>query len=180
MRYRTKDEAVHAFVGEFNAFPTDMIQRLMESGGFAEADEWTEVTLPAVGDRVCVFDAPRKSSSDSDEGEIIKVENDRTYVIRMDDGVVVRISSDDGDFAVSYDGYLPMWGTMWQFSDPCDIHWMEEDDGVETMSRLGFRIYYHEEWGYFFGIDGAGFDFYEAFWTPLYDARGLKWHDEDG
>ena len=39
-------------------------------------------------------------------------------------------------------------------------------------------MYKHEEFGYFFGIDGAGYDFYEAHWTPLYKARGLHWHDE--
>ena len=46
------------------------------------------------------------------------------------------------------------------------------------MSECGFRIYKHEEWGCFFGIDGAGYNFYDAHWIPLYKARGLKWHDE--
>lgn len=27
------------------------------------------------------------------------------------------------------------------------------------------------------GIDGAGYDFYEAHWIPLYEARGLHWHE---
>ena len=47
------------------------------------------------------------------------------------------------------------------------------------MSECGFRIYYSEKYGYFFGIDGAGYDFYEAHWIPLYKARGLKWHEND-
>ena len=45
------------------------------------------------------------------------------------------------------------------------------------MSNCGFRIYESEEFGYFFGIDGAGYDFYESHWEPLYKARGLHWHD---
>ena len=45
------------------------------------------------------------------------------------------------------------------------------------MSECGFRIFESEEFGYFFGIDGAGYDFYEQHWLPLYKARGLKWHD---
>lgn len=71
---------------------------------------------------------------------------------------------------------LPMWGYMWQFSDGCDHHWMEEEDGISVMSKLGFRIYEHREWGYFFGIDSAGHDFYDAYWTPLYKERGIQWH----
>ena len=44
------------------------------------------------------------------------------------------------------------------------------------MADCGFRIYEQEDYGYIFGIDGAGYDFYEAHWIPLYKARGLKWH----
>ena len=45
------------------------------------------------------------------------------------------------------------------------------------MSDCGFRVYQHEEWGFFFGIDGAGYDFYSEHWIPLYKRRGLQWHD---
>ena len=77
------------------------------------------------------------------------------------------------------DDVLPMWGTMWSFGDSCDDWWLEKGDGIQKMSECGFRIYYHEEWGWFFGIDGAGYDFYSEHWIPLYKARGLKWSDED-
>ena len=46
------------------------------------------------------------------------------------------------------------------------------------MSECGFRIYENDEIGYFFGIDKAGYDFYESHWVPLYKKRGLLWHDE--
>lgn len=72
---------------------------------------------------------------------------------------------------------LPMWGTMWSFGDSADDWWLEEDDGIEIMSECGFRIYESDEFGYFFGIDGAGYSFYDAHWIPLYKARGLQWHD---
>ena len=72
---------------------------------------------------------------------------------------------------------LPMWGTMWSFGDSADDSWLDEDDGIAAMSRCGFRIYKSEEFGYYFGIDGAGYDFYECHWCPLYNARGLCWHD---
>ena len=28
-------------------------------------------------------------------------------------------------------------------------------------------------------IDGAGYDFYESHWIPLYKARGLQWHETE-
>ena len=79
---------------------------------------------------------------------------------------------------IELNSFLPMWGTLWNFADGCNNNWLEKQDGIQKMSECGFRIYEHEEWGYFFGIDGAGYDFYENHWIPLYKIRGLKWHDE--
>ena len=45
------------------------------------------------------------------------------------------------------------------------------------MSKCGFRIYKSYEFGCFFGIDGMGYDFYDEHWLPLYEARGLQWHN---
>lgn len=73
-----------------------------------------------------------------------------------------------------FDEELPMWGTMWQFIYSFDTDWLEEH--IEEVSSCGFRIFKSKNFGYFFGIDGAGYDFYEAHWIPLYLARGLKWH----
>lgn len=167
MRYPTKNEAVHAFVGEFNAIRTDIVSFLIKS----EPDDWEEVTMPAVYDKVYVYD-------EEEEGEITRVIHDNdTYLIELDNGkdVVVEIS----EFEVLRDDMMPMWGYMWSFGDQLDEDWLADHDGVRVMSEIGFRVYHSDEYGYFFGIDGAGFDFYEAFWTPLYDARGLQWHDEE-
>lgn len=75
--------------------------------------------------------------------------------------------------------YLPMWGTMWSFGNAADDYWLEEKDGLELMAECGFRIYEQEDFGYLFGIDGAGYSFMEAHWIPLYKARGLRWHREE-
>lgn len=101
--------------------------------------------------------------------------NTNTYDIELDDGTRVTVSDDC--FEVDRDSLLPMWSTMWQFHDPCDTYWIEERNGVEALSQCGFRVYYSEQFGYFFGIDGCGYDFYLAHFIPLYRARGLKWHD---
>ena len=122
-----------------------------------------------------VYDLPDECDTLEHGGEIESID-DETYRIELDDGTVVEVEVND--FDVERDDFLPMWGWLWQFGDSCDDWWLEEGDGVEKMSECGFRVYVHDEFGYFFGIDGAGYDFYEAHWEPLYNARGLKWHDE--
>jgi len=75
-----------------------------------------------------------------------------------------------------YDSFLPMWGTMWSFGDSADRWWIEQEENLQKMADCGFRIYEQEDYGYIFGIDGMGYDFYEAHWIPLYKACGLQWH----
>ena len=162
MKYETIREATEAWVHEMNAIPHGMISQLFED----HPDDWTEVTMPSKYDRVYVYDG-------EDYGEITEI-NDDIYTIKLDNGNEIKCESDDFEF--EKDSYLPMWGTMWSFGDNCDDWWLEEKDGIKLMSECGFRIYKHEEFGYFFGIDGAGYSFYEEHWIPLYKARGLQWH----
>lgn len=87
-----------------------------------------------------------------------------------------------GDDCVDYYAGLPMWGTMWSFHEQLDNDWLDGRFGepaMEIMEECGFTVIELGEWGYFFGIDGAGYDFYESHWIPLYKARGLHWSDED-
>lgn len=72
--------------------------------------------------------------------------------------------------------WLPMWGTMWSFDNSSDEAWARYN--ITLMAELGFRVYESDDLGVFFGIDGAGFDFYTERWIPLYLARGLKWHEK--
>lgn len=72
---------------------------------------------------------------------------------------------------------FPLWRAMWQFKDKADDSWLEEDDGIRLMSETGFRVFKHDDFGYFFGLDGGGYDFYEKHWIPLYVKRGLNWHN---
>ena len=162
----TRLEAAQVWVNGFNAVPTPMIAKLMQ----ADPDDWCEVTCPTVGDRVYVFE--------TGSGKVIEVYKETLCKVKLDDGKTWRghmslmeVECDDG---------LPMWGTMWSFGDSCDEHWLDDRygyDGIMAMSQCGFRIFKSFEFGYFFGIDGAGYDFYEAHWLPLYKARGLTWHD---
>lgn len=165
-------EATSEWVREMNAIQQGMIAKMMKS----DIDEWTEVTAPKPGDQVYVYEVPEELDTLEHGGEIVSYDEESDlYCIELYDGKKVSAAAED--FEVEYDGYLPMWGTMWSFGDSADDYWLEEMGGIRIMSECGFRIYEHEEFGYFFGIDGAGYDFYEAHWIPLYKARGLQWHD---
>ncbi len=74
-----------------------------------------------------------------------------------------------------YREFLPMWGYMWTFNDNSDEEWAKRN--VDVMQECGLRVYDSEEFGIIFGIDGAGYSFYEEHWIPLYKARGLQWHE---
>ena len=168
MLYETIREAVHEWGREFNAVPRGIVEKLIKADGGA-CDAIREVTPPARGCTVYVFD---KDSY----GEIVQHISDDTYRIELYNGERIDISEDS--FEVEYDSYLPMWNTMWAFNDFCVNYWLE-NGGLQIMADCGFRIYEQEDYGYIFGIDGCGYDFYEEHWIPLYKARGLHWHKED-
>ena len=162
----TINDATREWVREFNAIPQDMIATLMGN----DPDSWRELTVKRYGDRVYCYDH-------NEYGEIEAYDEEtELYTVALDTGESVEVADEDMELD-HYDG-LPMWGTMWSFDDSCDDYWLTDLEGIRKMSFCGFRIYEHDEWGIFFGIDGAGYDFYEAHWIPLYKARGLKWHDE--
>ena len=164
----TIKEAAESWVDSFNAIQQGMIARLMQ----CDPDEWLEITRPLVGDCVHIYDLCAN-------GEIIKSyikDDEHIYDIELFDSKLI-CSLSNRAFEVMYDFHLPMCGTMWSFNDSADNWWLEEDNGIDIISQCGFRIFEHDEFGYFFGIDGIGYDFYEGHWIPLYKARGLQWHD---
>ena len=97
-------------------------------------------------------------------------------LMRLDPDDVREITPGERDEDANY---LPRWGTMWSFGDSADDYWLEEEDGLELMAECGFRIYEQEDFGYLFGIDGAGYSFMDEHWIPLYKARGLRWHEKE-
>lgn len=78
-----------------------------------------------------------------------------------------------------YEEFFPIWGTLFEMSDSTDIYWLEEN--LDEIAECGVKIYSYDDGDnqmYLLGIDGAGYDFYENHWVPLYEKRGLKWHKE--
>ena len=172
MKYDTISDAAHAWVEQFNRIPQAVIEKLMR----LDENEIVEVTPPSKYDRVCIW----SGEYSGEIGEIVGTPegDDDLYLIRLDDDRQ-EVSVSKNEFDVERDDLLPMWGTMWSFGDSCDDWWLEERNGLQKMADCGFRIYEQEDWGYIFGINGAGYDFYESHWIPLYKARGLHWHKNE-
>lgn len=169
MKYETVNDAAHAWVREFNAVPMAIVEKLM----VIDPDNLIEVTPPSCGDRVTVY----LSECFGECGEItesMEIDGMAVYRVKLDSGVEYSVS--EPDLSVERDDYLPMWGTMWAFDDQLDNYWLEKYENLQKMADCGFRIYEQEDYEFLFGIDGAGYDFYEAHWEPLYKARGLQWH----
>ncbi len=97
----------------------------------------------------------------------------KLYQNNIDD--IYELTTPEDEY--NYTDFLPMWGTMWTFGESLDEEWARKN--IEIMQECGFRVYESDEFGIIFGIDGAGYDFYEDHWIPLYKARGLKWHDKE-
>ena len=171
MRFDTIQEAAHAWVQGFNSYPQWMIEKLAGEG----FECLYEITPPSKYDRVYVFSA-------DEYGEIKSGYGEDKYKIKLDNGETHVYEKND--FEVQKDYVLPIWGTMWSFGESIDEEYYYGEylggDHLQEMADCGFRIFqYSDRDGneeFFFGIDGAGYDFYESHWIPLYKSRGLKWH----
>ena len=164
MRYASIYDAVHAWVSEMVSLPLSVAEKLKS----LDEDDFEEFTPPVRGD--CVY-----FPFGGDEGEVVRYDPaSGRYLVRMNGGYLKSAAEDE--IEVYREEFFPMWGTLWSFSDPCDIRWGEEH--LQQMADCGFRLYESEDYGLVFGIDGAGYDFYREHWIPLYRTRGLQWHKE--
>jgi len=162
----TKRDATVKWRSEMNAIQTDIILALHK----ADLDSWREVTAPTIGDQIYHY-------PDEKSGEIVHVYETGERELDVDfDGKIETVAIDD--ITVERDTMLPMWSTMWSFSDSADEHWIDDPANQMAMTDCGFRIYEHDDFGYFFGVDSNDI-FIDRVWLPLYEARGLQWHDRD-
>jgi hypothetical protein len=83
--------------------------------------------------------------------------------------------------------YGIMWGTMFLVNDPVDKRRIqallqpvedEEDElyGTQEVGDTGISAF-DIDGELVLGINGAGYDFYEHHWIPLYEALGYAWHE---
>lgn len=154
----TEREAAEKWVNEFNAIESTLLEKIIK----CDPDSFREITPLAVGDYVYI-------DSHYTSGEIEDIDYSNEQVV-----IEGNTYNFDDVYKEEYGG-LPMWGTLWTFGERLDEDWAREN--LEVMAQCGFRIYEFEDTGtLYYGIDGCGYNFYDAHWIPLYKARGLKWH----
>lgn len=165
-------QATERWVGQMDAIPNGLLDKAYYSNGFPEEDQIEELT-PKKMVYICSecreeFDEEYYNQDD------IRNEDDEPECSNEDcDGIIEHEEDEDEN---REHGLLPMWGWLWS-PENIDQEWIK--DNLQKVSDCGFRIYDTEDCGILLGIDGAGYDFYEDHWIPLYKARGLKWHDEE-
>ena len=156
----TEREAAEKWVNEFNAIESSLLEVIMKH----DFDLLKEITPLTIGDYVYTHLAYV-------DGEIEDIDYSNEQVV-----IEGNIFSFE-DVYREDQNTLPMWGTLWTFGSQFDEDWARGN--LEVMAGCGFRIYEIDE-GIIFGIDGAGYSFYDEHWIPLYKARGLQWHETEG
>lgn len=153
-------------VDEFNMISESLLSRAFKDN----IDDWVELTRYSVGDRVYL--------NDGQYAEVLE--------IKLEEGkAIVKLEYTDEEKEIDieeanqeFESIYPMWNTLFNPKDSFISSWIEKHP--YTTTACGFRIFMDNETEeIYLGIDGAGYNFYEAHWVKLYDAMGLQWHDSE-
>lgn len=74
------------------------------------------------------------------------------------------------------DKHYPMWGYVFGCSD---FYIKSEYMDVDKLYKLGIGVIEHDT-GYYLFISGAGYDFYDAHWIPLFKKLGWIQYKKNG
>lgn len=156
-------EAVREFVNTMDFIPITVVEKL-----YLHDESINEVTPPALGNSVWYHPNKGGVSQMADVIETLKSGFKELYKIRTYDNEERVVSSSEID--VITEDVFPIWGTLFV----PDLYYQEtmennEDNIMQKIADIGFRIYKSEDFGYMLGIDSAGFDFYPVYWEPLYN-----------
>lgn len=186
----TIKDATELWVSKMNAIPHALIEKAyphMESDGLDEltpiptkwecdtcSEEFSQEEVDELEAKEHVNDNDNIICPSCFKKEKLEFEadvEDEEYSLNECSSYIEEIEDED-----SHEYGLPMWGWLWNPSSS-DENWIR--DNLKTVAECGFKIYESEEIGILIGIDGAGYDFYEQHWIPLYKASGLRWHNTE-
>ena len=166
-------EATEEWIREFSYVPGSVIEKLIqydESVSWYDSDAFRLVASPLVECMGC----DGHYEGDLSLEELHAVDEDGKGIpcehCQYNSGDEWRMARPQYAFPCG-------WGTLFAPKDNCDILWFREH--AEEVAALGIFVFESEDWEIMLGIDGGGFNFYEAYWVPLYRLRGLRWHDHE-
>jgi len=173
MKKHSIKEATEEWINGFNYIPGPVIEKLAEADetvSYFDSDSFRLIASPRIECLGC---------NTTYEGDLLLDELREAY----DNGTGVPCEyceynkGDDWTMGRPEYAFPCGWGTLFAPKDFCDINWILQN--ADEVAELGFFVFESEDYSVMLGIDAGGFDFYEAFWIPLYKHRGLKWHDVD-
>jgi len=184
-RYIFIRDAAHEFVSrEFNSIPAILFEKACElahnNGG--EAD-----------DVLTLVDAPSCACPHCGE----EVEKGEEIVCNCEDDCECDLDATD----IAYEGnhhwkcescnndsiteeiayeHLPPYGPVHAWPGAWSTgFWTTNSRVREKASECGFLVYEPQDFnGIVLFVDGAGYDFYDQHWIPLYLALGYTWHEQ--
>ena len=154
MKYKTKQEAANRLLTEcFDYIPSTLLER-------AFRDDPASLALLAGGQAECPYcgywpegDELPKTCPECEE------------------------DIEDWYFTAVY-AWPAAWGSLFH-----PRYSFEEDriraDPKGCAEAANVLVYDSDETGILLAVDGAGYDFYEAHWIPLYEWLGYEWHEEE-
>lgn len=155
LTYELRNEIRNFVEGEFSETPSYLIEKAYS---FSEGEiEQLTPYIPYEGDEVM-------NVQTCEEGTIVEIKEE-TVMVEVD-GEEEEWDIDLIDGIDRFSG-LPMWNILWRANNLFSYRFIL--DNLEAVAEAGFEIYQTED-DIYIGINGAGYDFYEAHWLPLYRA----------
>ena len=171
LKNHTIREAAEKWIGGFSSVPGPFIEKLVKydkAVSYYDSDSFRLIASPYIECAYC------KTCFDGNQS-LAELKTAQS----QGKGIACQYCNDNkgDDWTTGYPRYeFPCgWGTLFAPKDSSDIRWFSEN--AHEVAKLGFHVFESEDWDILLGIDAGGFDFYEAFWIPLYKLRGLKWHE---
>jgi hypothetical protein len=181
-----KKEAVEQFVSRsFNNIPLSLLER-------AYGNELLEKVIMPIEPKLEDFELESEDEPEfyEDEPQIETFNSIGEYNQAVEQFNQAKEEYDDNmrkwqeyqdayrEYESKCEDYYPMWGTIFE----CEDNWLGEEilNNIESVQNIGFIVMDDfDELNVCLGVAGAGYSFYDAHWTPLYDLLGLQWHDKE-
>ncbi|MCC6898770.1 MAG: hypothetical protein IT377_07330 [Polyangiaceae bacterium] len=150
-------KSTEAWVAQFTSVPASVIQKMAKSDDAMYSYASPSLRLiasPTILCGRCLYE------HDGDEAPLKPLESK--------DGMDVFEACENCGYDLAWEMREPSvfpcgWSTL--FAPPSSGWFIDHADEI---AKLGFFVFESEDYGALLGIDAAGFDFYEAYWIPLY------------